>query len=210
MTTEKTKESGSPQKEALRRQMHGFLDSIPPKQASEWSESLCQQVLELPEVANAESVLTCLSFGGEPDTWGLVGQLVALNRRVYVPRVEAGDSQLHIHSYPCDLRMLSFGLRQPVPEAPEVAPTAIDREIDVVLVLGLSFGRNGYRLGHGGGYFDRFLSRHRLPAVGMAYDLQLVGRVPRESHDIPMSVIVTERGPVRPDDDSGNREEHHK
>ena len=198
MTSASREEPISKRKAVLRREMQSRLDNIPTDQAYDWSEALSRQVLALPEVAGAEGILTCLSFGGEPDTWGLVDRLLALDRRVYVPRVEAGDLQLHVHAYPCELRTLSFGLQQPLADTPEIAPASIDREIDVVLVLGLAFDRQGYRLGHGGGYFDRFLSNHRIPAIGIAYDLQLLEEVPREDHDVPMSVIVTERGLVHP------------
>ncbi len=196
MTAASREEPVPVRKAILRVQMQDRLESITADQAREWSERLWRQVLALPEVAGAEGILTCLSFGREPDTWGLVDRLLALDRRVYVPRVEAGDGQLHVHAYPCELCTLSFGLRQPLPGTPEVAPESIDRGIDVVLVLGLAFDRHGYRLGHGGGYFDRFLEGHSLPTVGLAYELQVQDEVPREPHDVPMSLIVTELGPA--------------
>jgi 5-formyltetrahydrofolate cyclo-ligase len=79
-----------------------------------------------------------------------------------------------------------------------VADDQIDNTLDAVLVLGMAFDRRGYRLGHGGGYFDRFLAGRPFPAIALAYDFQVLDRVPAEPHDIPMSVVVTETQTLRP------------
>jgi 5-formyltetrahydrofolate cyclo-ligase len=66
----------------------------------------------------------------------------------------------------------------------------------VVLVPGLAFGERGGRLGRGGGHYDRFLREARrhgsIAAIAMAFELQMVAEVPREAHDEPVDVIVTE------------------
>jgi len=73
-----------------------------------------------------------------------------------------------------------------------VAAEHIDSTLDAVLVLGMAFDRRGYRLGHGGGYFDRFLAGRPFPAIGLAYDFQVLDQIPVEHHDIAMSIVVTE------------------
>jgi 5-formyltetrahydrofolate cyclo-ligase len=152
-------------------------------------------------VAEARGVLTCLSFGDELDTWGLVEGLLAAGKEVYVPRADPRDRRLHVHRYPCELETLSFGLRQPPRLCPELPEERIGEEIGAVLVLGLGFDRRCYRLGHGGGYFDRFFAEHRRRprprAVGLAYEVQVVDRLPVEEHDVPMDVVVTEERVVR-------------
>jgi 5-formyltetrahydrofolate cyclo-ligase len=142
--------------------------------------------------------MTCLSFGSEIDTWRLVARLLQSGRELYVPRADRRDGELHVHRYPCALEMLEFGLSQPSPEVPELAAREIDATIEVVLVLGLGFDRRGYRLGHGRGYFDRFLAGRRFPAIGLAYDEQLVDELPVEPHDVPMRLVVTPTRVVRP------------
>jgi 5-formyltetrahydrofolate cyclo-ligase len=162
------------------------------------ADRVADSVLALPEIAAARRILTCLSFGVEIDTWGLVDRLLASGKELFVPRADPRDGRLHVHPYPCALRTLSFGLRQPPRGTPEVAEEAIDGNLDAVLVLGLGFDRRGYRLGYGSGYFDRFLARRPFPAIGLAFAVQLEDRLPNEPHDIPMAVVVTETGICRP------------
>lgn len=114
-----------------------------------------------------------------------------------MPRAEPRDRQLHLHRYPCALVTLGFGLRQPRRDAPELPPAEVDGSIDAAVVLGLGFDRRGYRLGYGSGYFDRFLAGRELTTIGLAFDEQLVDRLPAEAHDVPMRLVVTPSELVR-------------
>lgn len=154
-------------------------------------------MLALPELVTASAVLVCLSFGDEIDTWGLVDRLLARRVAVYVPRVDGRTGTLHVHRYPCPLETLPFGLEQPLAGADELAAKAIDSTLDAALLVGVGFDRRGYRLGSGRGYFDRFLSRHPLETLGLAYDCQLVDELPTEPHDVPLDVVVTESTTLR-------------
>jgi 5-formyltetrahydrofolate cyclo-ligase len=156
------------------------------------AESATARLLTLPEVASASALVVCLSFGDEIDTWPLVDRLLASGREVYVPRADPADRQLHLHRYPCELRTISFGLKQPPRDVPELPAQRIETTIDAAIALGLAFDRRGYRLGYGTGYFDRFLAGRPFPAIGFAFDLQIIEHMPEESHDVPMAAVVTE------------------
>lgn len=156
-----------------------------------------ERLLALPELAAARRLFTCLSFGDEIDTWPLVDAWLAAGRELVVPRAEPRDRQLHLHRYPCELVTLGFGLRQPPRDAPELPPAEVDGTIDAAVVLGLGFDRRGYRLGYGSGYFDRFLAGRELTTIGLAFDEQLVDRLPAEPHDVPMRLVVTPSELVR-------------
>ena len=179
-------------KAELRERLRLDLEKIDAAAAAHASRAIAARILELPEIAGAERILTCLSFGVEVDTWGLVDRLLALGKELYVPRADPRDRALHVHPYPCPLRTVSFGLQQPPRGTPEVAAEAIDETLDAVLVLGLGFDRRGYRLGYGSGYFDRFLAGRPFPAIGLAFAEQLVDELPVEPHDIAMAVVVTD------------------
>lgn len=184
-------------KVALRAELRRRLERVSPEEAQRAAAVVAERALELPELAGAASVLACLSFGTEIDTWALVDRLLDSGREIWVPRADPRDRQLHLHHWPCALETVSFGLRQPPRGTPELAPERIGATIDAVLVLGLAFDRSGFRLGHGSGYFDRFLARHPLPAVGLSFDFQLLDVLPTALHDLPMSVVVTDRRVVR-------------
>jgi|JI10StandDraft_1071094.scaffolds.fasta_scaffold669488_2 5-formyltetrahydrofolate cyclo-ligase len=179
-------------KEEWRALFRARLEKVEPASAARAADRIAERLLELPEIAGARRILTCLSFGVEVDTWLLADRLRALGKELYVPRADPRDRELHVHPYPCALRTLAFGLRQPPRGTPELAAGDVDRTLDAALVLGLGFDRRGIRLGYGSGYFDRFLARRPFPAIGLAFAGQLVDQLPAEPHDVAMSVVLTD------------------
>jgi len=188
-------------KAGLRSELAARLTAIGAGERIRSTRAAGERLLALPEVAGARRILTCLSFGDELDTWSLVGAWLASGREVYVPRADPRDGRIHVHRYPCALQTLSFGLRQPPhprrvdPPSTQVSDAEIDRVLDVAIVLGLGFDRRGFRLGYGSGYFDRFLvgdgAGRPFPAVGLAFERQLVDLLPIAPHDVPMTAIVS-------------------
>ena len=181
-------------KEGLRREFKARLAKIDPQAARRAADRAAEVLLSLPEIASARHVFTCLSFGLEIDTRRLIERLLRAGLRVYVPRAGRWDRRLYVHPYPCETKTLSFGLEEPRRGTPELAAERWNATLDVAVVLGLAFDHRGYRLGYGGGYFDRFLVGRPFPAIGLAYDQQLVDALPAEPHDVPMSAVVTEKG----------------
>ncbi|HEX9800213.1 MAG TPA: 5-formyltetrahydrofolate cyclo-ligase [Thermoanaerobaculia bacterium] len=188
-------------KPELRVELAARLAALDPAAARAAADRVAERALATAELRFARRVMTCLSFGCELDTWRLVARLLASGRELYVPRADRRDGELHVHRYPCPLETLEFGLSQPSREALELAPSAVDRTVEVVLVLGVGFDRRGYRLGHGRGYFDRFLAGRRFPALGLAFDEQLVDALPVAPHDVPMRLVVTPTETLRPQRD---------
>ena len=136
----------------------------------------------LPEFAEADGVFTYLSFGAEVDTRELIERAWSLGKTVALPRVVPGTRQMRwyaVDSLDC-LERSSFGVEEP-PADPAREVTPRDFHTPVALVPGLAFDREGYRLGYGGGYYDRFLSAARacggpgtFAAVGLAHGCQVL------------------------------------
>ncbi len=197
MTRPPRKSRVATEKETLRHDFRRRIAAADVEARAASAETIAARVLELPELASARGILTCLSFGDEVDTWRLAAMLLGRGRELYVPRADRTDGKLHLHAYPCELVTLPFGLKQPPAHLPELPEEEIDGTIDAVLVLGLAFDRRGYRLGQGSGYFDRFLRGRPFPAIGLALDLQLVDRLPTTRRDVPMRAILTEQTLLR-------------
>jgi len=86
-----------------------------------------------------------------------------------------------------------MGLYEPRSDAREIAPEQVNATVDVALLLGIAFERHrGYRIGHGKGYFDRFLADKSFTTIGLALESQVVEHLPHEAHDVPMRILVTE------------------
>lgn len=197
MPSPPTRRRGSPAKRNLRTEFAERLVRVGEEEGRRAAERLAERALKLPEVEGATQVLTCLSFGHEIDTWRLAAMLLGAGKGVWIPRVAPDGPGLRLHRYPCELEELGNGYKQPIASAPALADAEVDDTIDVALVLGLAFDRGGYRLGHGKGYFDRFLAGRQFATVGLAFDFQLVDRLPRSRHDVPMQAIVTEQQILR-------------
>lgn len=109
-------------------------------------------------------------------------------------RTPPSGHELTVHRADAELEDHRWGFRQPVADAAAI-PLA---EIGVVLVPGLAFDRRGTRLGHGAGYYDRFLAG-LAPAVwriGVVTAALVVDELPRDAHDVAMTHLATEAGVV--------------
>ena len=145
----------------------------------------------------AKVIHTFLPQNTEPNTFPLVQEALRAKRRVQVPKVD-GPSHL-THHWLEDIKLLetsSWG----IPEIQDTAASKADlSEIDLVLVPGLAFSRKGIRLGHGRGYYDRFLSQlNGTTTLGVGFDWQLLEDIPEELYDIRLDGVVTESQLLRP------------
>ena len=128
------------------------------------------------------------AFGAEPPTQALIEALLRQGKRVCLPRVE-GREMLAVPIGPDSAyRRGSFGILEPLgqPIPPE--------EVDLVVCPGLGFGRDGSRLGYGGGFYDRFLKKTAALRVGLCYNACIWQCVPAEEEDEKMHYLVSEAG----------------
>lgn len=124
------------------------------------------------------------SFGTEADTKKLIAKLLSLGKKVYLPRTEGKN----ISAVPYgELKKGRYGIEEPIGEA-------YCGVAEVTVVPLLAVNPRGYRLGYGGGYYDRYLSRKgkNMLKIGICYDFQLVGEVPSEEHDVLLDALVTD------------------
>ena len=134
-----------------------------------------------------ESFFIYNSFGTEADTRAIIGELVAAGKRVYLPRVE-GDKVVPVPFGEC--RRGAFGVDEPVGERFAGVP-----QVTVVPLLAVN-GR-GYRLGYGGGYYDRYLKGAATLKVGLGYGFQLTEELTPDAWDEPLDMFICERGIYR-------------
>lgn len=192
----------SEQKRALRREMSAARTALPESECRARSEAACAQLLALPELAGlggagAKTVAGYVAARGELDPAPVLTAAAANGAVVALPRVATGAPRLRFHRADAGpLRPGRFGLREPAATAPEIS---VD-ELDVVIVPGLAFDAEGRRLGFGGGYYDGAFgaSSKRAALIGLCYDFQIVERCPAGDGDVPVDLVVTDAGVLRP------------
>jgi len=177
-------------KEALRGRMKALRASITPEEREAMAGAMEARLFALPPLRAAHTVLLFSSFASEIPTAGIAGRLMDEGRRVLLPFVE-GPEMAATELRPGDVLVpTTYGPHEPA-DRRRVDPD----EVDVLVAPGLAFDREGYRIGYGAGYYDRYLARLRPGAlrVGIGFHLQVVEEVPHGPGDEALDLVVTDR-----------------
>jgi 5-formyltetrahydrofolate cyclo-ligase len=177
-------------KAAAREVARAARQGVSATRREEAAASIARRLAALPELGGARAALAYAATAEEVDAGPAVEVLRSHGVRVAFPRV-CGPGALSMHWVEATESLAAgyCGIREPVEGAPEAHPD----EIDLVLVPGTAFDEECCRLGMGGGYYDRLLARlgQRVVAIGLAFDEQITGPLPREPHDVRLSAVVT-------------------
>jgi len=176
-------------KRALRARCRRVRDELGTAQRAQASQHICERIQEWDAIRSANVVFTYLPMRGEVDLRPLLAETPQVQWAI--PRViETPEPHLLFHAYqPDHLVLHRWGMLEPDPSAPLITP----EQVDLILVPGLAFDRRGFRIGYGGGYYDRLLSRRgRAITLGVCYQALLLDDVPHEAHDLPVEYLVTE------------------
>ncbi|MGD1880562.1 MAG: 5-formyltetrahydrofolate cyclo-ligase [Kiloniellaceae bacterium] len=161
------------------------------------ADALCDRFLAAVPLPPGAVVSGYWPLGDEIDPRPLMAALAGRGHPLALPASRAACQPLDFRTWrPGDaLRPAGFGTQEPLAEAPMVQP-------EVLLVPLLAFDAAGYRLGYGGGFYDRSLALARragdILAVGLAFAAQQVAAVPREATDQRLDLVATERGLITP------------
>jgi 5-formyltetrahydrofolate cyclo-ligase len=156
------------------------------------SKAICTHLVAWDIFKKAETILTYMPIRGEVDLRPLLAEFP--EKRWLLPRILPGEEgRMVFHLYdPEHMIVHPFGMAEPSPQLPQVPSS----NIQLVLTPGLAFDRSGWRLGYGGGYFDRFLKDFNGVSLGVVYRDLLLNTIPRGQYDIPMRWLVTEDGVI--------------
>ena len=175
-------------KAALRRSVRDARRSLPTLERRQASEAIAARLRLLPELLTARVVLVYAASATEVDIEDAAEGLRSRGVRTLYPRVDGEDLDLVPVSRIEELVDGHRGIREPKGLAAD--PSIVD----AVVVPGLAFDLRGWRLGQGGGHYDRLFPRiGDALRIGVAFTCQVVPQVPRDAHDIAMDLLVTER-----------------
>ncbi|MFM7423978.1 MAG: 5-formyltetrahydrofolate cyclo-ligase [Elainella sp.] len=182
-------------KAQLRRSLLKARQSLPAEVWRTKSERLSTHLQASPWLAEARTVLAYISFRQEPDLGAL---FAASSHRWGLPRCVGKSLNWHLwapEQFP--LQAGSYGILEPDP----ASPTLEASEVDLILVPAVACDVRGYRLGYGGGFYDRLLSHPdwaNIPTIGIVFEFARLPRLPIDPWDRPMRAICTEVGLFEP------------
>ncbi len=167
-------------------------DSTPAGEKRLKDAAIKERLLSLEEFRDARSVLFYASFRSEVETPSLIEEALKMGKSVSLPVVDAKAGRLRLFEVK-GLEELSPGYMG-IPEPKTGKAVGLD-EMEVIVVPGAAFDRQGGRLGYGKGYYDKLLREAKTGCLflGLAYGEQIVGKVPVEGHDITMDAIITDK-----------------
>ena len=187
-------------KQEIRKRTLSLRDSQTEFDMITKSKLIQKKLFNLPEFKKAKTILFYVSMRSEVRTEQMIKQALKLGKRVVVPISDVKERELilsELKDFDKELEPGTFNILEPNKEfIRKISP----EELDLIIVPGVAFDKDGHRIGYGMGFYDKFLSslKKRIPVVGLAYELQMVDDIPVHDKDVTMDKIVTEKGIINP------------
>lgn len=137
-----------------------------------------------------------MSKRDEVDTVPLIQKAWEDHKKIAIPKADSMAKTMDfriIHSFEEVVEAFA-GIREPILEKTQ---TIAPEEIDLLIVPGLVFDKKGYRIGFGGGFYDRYLVHYTGKTASLAFDFQVMEEIPTESFDLSVQMIVTHERVIR-------------
>lgn len=162
------------------------------------SKSISDLLYKTKYYKNAKTIMAFINFGSEINTRYIIENSIDLKKSIVIPITVPETKELKV-SKMLNYSELEIGHYNILTPKDEFIRFVNPNTIDLVLVPGLIFDKDGYRIGYGGGYYDRFLSKldPSVPKIGICFDLQVQDTIPRNHYDIPVDFILTEKGLIK-------------
>lgn len=181
-------------KRVIREQAHANRREQAEK--DEFSRIICEKFVSLPEYAAAKTVMFYVDVRTEVRTRQYLPTALSHGKEIIVPWCNtAGELELFRLKSMDDLAIGMYKILEPKEEMRSLPERQVDvSELDLIMVPGVAFDRDGARMGHGKGYYDKLLQHARIetPLVALAFECQMFPVIPMQPHDVFMDKIITE------------------
>lgn len=162
-----------------------------------YDECILNHIMETKEYQDCKRVFTYVSFQSEIDTFNIMEQAFLHDKQVYIPKVEAHGLEFYEIKNLKGLVRSSYGILEPtgnVEHRFSSSSTPKSQKENLMLLPGLAFDPYGNRIGYGAGYYDKYLVSQGVDTfykLALAYEFQILERVPSEDFDIHADAIIT-------------------
>lgn len=174
-------------KQKIRNEVRMRISTMTLEERAAVSVDVCRKVIASPEWIAAENVLLYMALPDEVSLSILISDALGIGKKVWLPVIVGNE--LVVRQYDgVNLRQESrFGVSEPTEDAPEIATLA---DLDLAIIPGRAFTREGLRLGRGKGFYDRLLPQLHCPLWGVGFPCQLVDTLPVDDWDVPMMRVI--------------------
>lgn len=176
------------EKKLLRKEYFKKRASI--ENREEKSEIIKNKLRELDLYKNAESVFIFISFKSEVNTHEMIKMIKEDGKKLLVPLVKSDEMIATEINGIEDLQKNNMGILEPKDGDEET-------DIDLTITPGLAFDKEGYRLGYGGGYYDKFFEKNETIALAIGFDQQRTDFVPHEDYDKKVDYLLTDKNFIK-------------
>ena len=182
-------------KDNLRKSMLKKRKNMELENISAFSDKIIGTIKTLAEFINCKNIMLYLSFNNEVDTYALAKWCLDNDKKVIVPYCINATREIipfEISNLANDLTKSTFGIMEP---KHDLLNKANIEDIDLIIVPGVVFDEHCNRIGFGAGYYDRFLPKRvkDTSTIGIAYDYQVINKIPTGDYDVPLDFIITEK-----------------
>jgi 5-formyltetrahydrofolate cyclo-ligase len=179
-------------KEKVRRELINLRKSLSKNEVLEKSNKIKDRLFKMKEFKEASTILFYISYDNEVFTHDMIKDSITNKKNVVVPVTDKKNKTLILSKLEIwdDLCIGTYNILEPKKE--KIKEISIDK-IDLIIVPGVGFDKQGHRIGHGKGYYDNLLKNSEAPTIGLAFEFQIIKNIPIERHDVPIDKIVTEK-----------------
>ncbi len=180
----------------LRKKYLEKRTAIPPEVRAAKDARICKNILSSAVYRYADTLLMFYPMKGEVDIFPIMDAALAGGKKVAFPRCNGEDHSMIFYFVTSreDFESGSYGIMEPKQALPAFQPKSMETENVLCLVPAIVYDRGGYRVGYGGGYYDRFFGKSRPASIGVVYEDFILKNVPHGRYDITVDVVVSERG----------------
>lgn len=179
-------------KEAIRKRMKEKLSALSKPMYEHLSYLIAQRLFQDSDWNQADTIGITISKPPEVDTFQIIRKAWEEGKKVVIPKCHPSTKTMTFRSLSAfsQLESVYYGLYEPIESLTE---QVLPEEINLLIVPGIAFSKEGYRIGFGGGYYDRYLQQYKGNTLSLAFHMQIFDTLPFEKHDIPIEKIITEK-----------------
>ncbi|HCW53189.1 MAG TPA: 5-formyltetrahydrofolate cyclo-ligase [Clostridium sp.] len=184
-------------KKQIRREILEIRGNLSLEKKDNYDKIITDKFFESNYYKKADNIFIYISYGSEIDTKYIITRAIKEGKKIYVPRTEFSErlmNAVRINNFD-NLIKSKYGALEPKKDKTFIDPN----DLDLIVVPGVAFDKNGGRIGYGAGFYDRYFKRindenkSRIMKLVLAYDFQLMDKVPTDKDDVSIDAVMTEK-----------------